>query len=43
MDLELAWLHSWLEVVDSGEFARATEWIHLSHHDPTQFPQPPVH
>src|SRR5216683_2066542 len=30
MDLELAWLRSWLEVVDSGGFARATERIHLS-------------
>jgi ketosteroid isomerase-like protein len=25
MDLELAWLRSWLEVVDSGGFAKATE------------------
>ncbi len=30
MDLELAWLRSWLEVVDSGGFARAAERIHLS-------------
>ena len=30
MDLELAWLHSWLEVVDSVGLARATERIHLS-------------
>src|SRR5258708_12235044 len=30
MDLELAWLRSWLEVVDSGGFAKATERIHLS-------------
>jgi DNA-binding transcriptional LysR family regulator len=30
MDLELTWLRSWLEVVDSGGFARAAERIHLS-------------
>jgi DNA-binding transcriptional LysR family regulator len=30
LDLELAWLRSWLEVVDSGGFARAAERIHLS-------------
>jgi DNA-binding transcriptional LysR family regulator len=30
MDLELAWLRSWLEVVDSGGFARAADRIHLS-------------
>jgi len=30
MDLELAWLRSWLEVVDSGGFAKATDRIHLS-------------
>jgi len=30
MDLELAWIRSWLEVVDSGGFARAADRIHLS-------------
>jgi DNA-binding transcriptional LysR family regulator len=30
MDLELAWLRSWLAVVDSGGFARAADRIHLS-------------
>jgi DNA-binding transcriptional LysR family regulator len=30
MDVELTWLRSWLEVVDSGGFARAAERIHLS-------------
>ncbi|WP_425551157.1 LysR family transcriptional regulator [Actinoallomurus vinaceus] len=29
-DLELAWLRSWLEVVDSGGFARAAVRVHLS-------------
>src|SRR5712691_1451383 len=29
-DLELTWLRSWLEVVDSGGFARASVRIHLS-------------
>jgi DNA-binding transcriptional LysR family regulator len=29
-DLELTWLRSWLEVVDSGGFARAAVRIHLS-------------
>jgi DNA-binding transcriptional LysR family regulator len=29
-DLEFAWLRSWLEVVDSGGFARAAVRIHLS-------------
>src|SRR5258707_9942237 len=29
MDLELAWFRSWLEVVDSGGFARAGDRIHL--------------
>jgi DNA-binding transcriptional LysR family regulator len=30
MDLNLAWLRSWLEVVDSGGFARAAPRLHLS-------------
>jgi DNA-binding transcriptional LysR family regulator len=30
LDLELAWLRSWLEVVDSGGFARAADRSHLS-------------
>src|SRR5258708_20775713 len=30
MDLELAWIRSSLEVVDSGGFARAADRIHLS-------------
>src|SRR5258707_12818508 len=30
LDLELAWIRSWLEVVDSGGFARAADRIHLS-------------
>jgi DNA-binding transcriptional LysR family regulator len=29
-DLELSWLRSWIEVVDSGGFARAAARIHLS-------------
>lgn len=31
LDLELAWLRSWLEVVDSGGFAREADRIHPSH------------
>ncbi|WP_405066529.1 LysR family transcriptional regulator [Kribbella sp. NBC_01510] len=30
MDVELAWLRTWLEVVDSGGFARAAARMHLS-------------
>ena len=30
MDVELAWLRTWLEVVDSGGFARAAARLHLS-------------
>jgi DNA-binding transcriptional LysR family regulator len=30
MDVELAWLRTWIEVVDSGGFARAAARMHLS-------------
>jgi DNA-binding transcriptional LysR family regulator len=30
VDIEIVWLRTWLEVVDSGGFARATERVHLS-------------
>ncbi|HEY0473343.1 MAG TPA: LysR family transcriptional regulator [Kribbella sp.] len=30
MDVELAWLRTWIEVVDSGGFARAAARLHLS-------------
>jgi DNA-binding transcriptional LysR family regulator len=30
MDVELAWLRSWIEVVDSGGFARAAVRLHVS-------------